>query len=190
MTHELYDVAVQRLGNRSGVRRFIDAAELSEAVSCVHQSGIDCFHWQLEFPDIFETDAAERGFDAVIGDPPYDVLSEKELKRDLTKLRAYLGSRSAYAPSRRGKNNLYKLFICRVVELLRDGGRLGVIVPMALLGDDISALVRRMLLQHGTFTKIDAFPQKDDPRKRVFRDAKLSTCVIHYHKTQDPAREV
>jgi len=32
--------------------------------------------------------------------------------------------------------------MCRFVELLRDNGRLGVIVPMALLGDDISAVVR------------------------------------------------
>ncbi|HEV2099115.1 MAG TPA: N-6 DNA methylase [Stellaceae bacterium] len=185
VTPELYDAAVQRLGNRAGVRLFIDAAELSGAVSSVHQSGIDCFHWELEFPDIFDPDAAGPGFDAVIGNPPYDVLSEKELGRDLSRLRAYLGSRPTYVPSRRGKNNLYKLFICRFIELLRDGGRLGVIVPMALLGDDISALVRRMLLEQGTFTKIDVFPQKDDPKKRVFRDAKLSTSVIHFNKTTD-----
>jgi hypothetical protein len=131
--------------------------------------------------------APSEDFDAVIGNPPYDVLSEKELRRDFSRLRRYLASRSTYSPSRRGKNNLYKLFICRFIELLRDGGRLGVIVPMALLGDDVSALVRRMLLEQGTFTKIDAFPQKDDPRKRIFRDAKLSTCVIYFNKTQDSA---
>lgn len=113
------------------------------------------------------------------------MLSEKELRRDLSQFRAYIASRSIYNPSRRKKNNLYKLFICRFLDLLRDGGRLGVIVPMALLGDDISAPVRRMLLEQGTFTKIDAFPQKDDPHKRVFRDAKLSTCIIRYNKTQD-----
>ncbi len=185
VTPELYDAAVHRLGNRSGVRRFIDAAELSGAISSVHQSGFDCFHWELEFPDIFEPDGAERGFDAVIGNPPYDVLSEKELRRDLSKLRAFLSSRPTYTPSRRGKNNLYKLFICRFVELLRDGGRLGVIVPMAVLGDDISALVRRMLVEQGAFTKIDVFPQKDNPHKRIFRDAKLSTCVIHFKKARD-----
>jgi hypothetical protein len=188
VTPELYDAAVQRLGNRLGVGQLIDAAELSAAVSCTHQSGFDCFHWELEFPDIFEPDCAGRGFDAVIGNPPYDVLSEKELGRDLSRLRAYLASRATYAASRRGKNNLYKLFICRFIELLRDGGRLGVIVPMALLGDDISALVRRMLLDQGTFTKIDAFPQKDDPNKRIFRDAKLSTCVIGFNKTRDLGR--
>ena len=186
ITPALYDVALQRLGNRSTLRSFIEAAELDDTVLGVHQPGFGCFHWELEFPDIFEPDRAERGFDAVIGNPPYDVLSEKELKRDLSKLRAYFASRSAYAPSRRGKNNLYKLFICRFVELMRDGGRLGVIVPMALLGDDISALVRRMLIEQGTFIRIDVFPQKDDPNKRVFRDAKLSTCIVHYSKTQDP----
>jgi hypothetical protein len=187
ITPTLYDVAVQKLGNRSTLRRFIETAELSDTAASVHQLGIDCFHWELEFPDIFDPDGTQCGFDAVIGNPPYDMLSEKELSRDLSRLKAYLKSRPTYAPSPRKKNNLYKLFTCRFVELLRDGGRLGVIVPMALLGDDISALVRRMLLEQGTFIKIDAFPQKDDPHKRVFRDAKLSTCVIHYNKTQDPS---
>jgi hypothetical protein len=188
VTPTLYDAAVQRLGNRSAMRQFVEAAELSDAVESVHQPELDCFHWELEFPDIFEPGSAHRGFDAVIGNPPYDVLSEKELGRSLSCLRAYLSSRPTYSPSHRGKNNLYKLFICRFVELLREGGRLGVIIPMALLGDDISSLVRRMLLEQGIFTKIDTFPQKDDPRKRVFRDAKLSTSVIHFSKTNDATK--
>ena len=186
ITPALYDVAAHRLGNRASLRQFVDGAQLSEAVASARQSGIDSFHWELEFPDIFDPEGSERGFHAVIGNPPYDVLSEKELRRDLSQVRAYIAANPTYVSSRRGKNNLYKLFMCRFVELLRDGGRLGVIVPMALLGDDISALVRRMLVEQGAFTKIDAFPQKDDPRKRVFRDAKLSTCVIHYKKTRDP----
>jgi hypothetical protein len=188
ITPALYDIAVQRLGNRASLRQFVGGAELSAAIASVRKPGIDCFHWELEFPDIFEPSREEHGFDAIIGNPPYDVLSEKELRRDLSQVRAYIASNPIYAPSRRKKNNLYKLFMCRFVELLRDSGRLGVIVPMALLGDDISALVRRMLVEQGTFTKIDVFPQKDDPRKRVFRDAKLSTAVIHYTKTRDSTR--
>ncbi len=185
ITPELYDLAVQRLGNRASLRQFIQVAELSDAIAAARRQGVESFHWELEFPDIFEPEADEKGFHAIIGNPPYDVLSEKELGRDLSQFRAYIASRSIYNPSRRKKNNLYKLFMCRFINLLRDDGRLGVIVPMALLGDDISALVRRMLIEQGKFTKIDAFPQKDDPRKRVFRDAKLSTCVIHFNKTQD-----
>jgi hypothetical protein len=60
---------------------------------------------------------------------------------------------------------------------------------MALLGDDAASRVRRLLVRNGAFTRIDAFPQKDDPRRRVFADAKLSTCVINYIKTEDQVKQ-
>ena len=71
------------------------------------------------------------GFDVIIGNPPYDVLSELENDTDLTAFRAAIDDEPAYAPSLRGKNNLYKLFVCRALDLLTDGGYLGFITPMA-----------------------------------------------------------
>lgn len=64
------------------------------------------------------------------------------------------GESPIYAPSRRGKNNLYKLFICQALDLLADGGRFGFIVPMALLGDDQAADIRKAILKAGAFTKL------------------------------------
>jgi len=49
---------------------------------------------------------------------------------------------------------------------------------MALLGDDQSAGVRRSLLEKGHLSAVEAFPQKDDPAKRVFPEAKLSTSIF------------
>ena len=92
-----------------------------------------------------------RGFDAVLGNPPYDVISSKEMGTDVSQLKAFLRSRPEYTPSFRGKNNLYKLFICRAMHLLRTNGRLGFIVPMALLGDDQAADVRRLIFSSGHF---------------------------------------
>lgn len=91
-----------------------------------------------------------------------------------------------YAPSVRGKNNLYKIFVCRALDLAEDGGHFGFIVPMALLGDDQAADLRRAILNHGAFTSVDAFPPKDDPRKRVFPEAKLSTVVFTALRTVAP----
>jgi type I restriction-modification system DNA methylase subunit len=144
-----------------------------------------CLHWELEFPEAFFDGGGRReraGFDAIIGNPPYDVLSELETGRDLTAFRAFLSADAVYAPSMRGKNNLYKLFVCRALELLAEGGYFGFITPMAVLGDDQAADLRRALLAAGTFTAIDAFPQKDDPRRRVFPEAKLSTAVFVLQK--------
>ena len=41
------------------------------------------FHWEVEFPDVFfspagESRGTEAGFDAVVGNPPYDVLAARE----------------------------------------------------------------------------------------------------------------
>jgi hypothetical protein len=147
---------------------------------------LNSFHWDLAFPEVFCGSTGVRpggGFDAVIGNPPYEVLSEKESGIDTGHLKTFASNELLYAPAVRGKQNLYKLFICRSLDVLRDGGRFGFIVPMALLGDDQAADVRRHLIKHGEFAAVDAFPQKDNPKKRVFTDAKLATAVFSYNKT-------
>lgn len=151
------------------------------------------FHWEIEFPEVFFgfIDADERqirhkekikdgsaGFDCVVGNPPYDVLAEKELESDLHDLLGFFNSASIFQDARGGKQNLYKLFICRGVHLLLRGGQLGHIVPMPLLGDEQAAGVRKLLLTDSCLAAVEAFPQKDDPRNRVFEDAKLSTCIF------------
>jgi hypothetical protein len=187
---EVYDDAVLRLGRRGALKQIselVDVNGLEAALVSVRQGVVRCFHWELEFPDIFGSTGADRGFDAIIGNPPYDVLSEKEQNRDLTEFKDYIAKNPVYEPSRRkgSKNNLYKLFLCRMLDLAKEDGRIGVITPMALLGDEAASDLRRALVRDGTFTRVDAFPQKDDPRKRVFIDAKLSTCVVDYLKTND-----
>ena len=127
------------------------------------------------------------GFDVIIGNPPYDVLSERETGHDLTKLKEFLKAQPVYDASFRGKNNLYKLFVCRAIDLLAAGGRLGLITPMAILGDDQAAAIRRGILDIGAFTSVDALPQKDDPAQRVFPEAKLSTAVFSLIKTANAA---
>jgi hypothetical protein len=147
------------------------------------------FHWELEFPEVFygrqtgSIGSAARlpvaGFDAVIGNPPYDVLATEETGRDVSKELDYLRSRQSLAPAGGGKMNLYKLFICRASALVKLGGGLSLIVPMALLGDEQSAGVRKFLLESTELKSIESFPQKDDPSRRVFPEAKLSTTVFY-----------
>lgn len=158
------------------------------ARAAARADSVNCFHWQLEFPEVFFDAQGLRdggGFDAIVGNPPYDVLSELETGHDLSGFTAFLKAQPLYGPSFRGKNNLYKLFVCRAMDLLADGGRLGFITPMAILGDDQAADLRRMILTGAAFTSIDAFPQKDDPERRVFREAKLSTAVWTVAKAHD-----
>ena len=149
------------------------------------------FHWELEFPEVFfgpragTTRTVERleaaGFDAVIGNPPYDVLASEELGYDVSADLEFYESVPTLAPAIRGKKNLYKLFICRGAELMSSSGAFAFIVPMALLGDDQAGGVRRLLLEETCIIAIEAFPQKDDPHNRVFPEAKLATTIFVTH---------
>ena len=179
-------------------RRLVDAldsrkrfnAVLSEswARDCLDEltkRGIHFFHWELAFPQVFlnhKHDLSTLGFDVVIGNPPYDVVSEKEAGAHVIPLKKFIAYDESLGASRVGKNNLYKLFICRALELVRDGGYLSFIVPMPLLGDEQASGVRKALLEHGAFAQIHTFPQKDNPARRVFFEAKLSTTLFVHRK--------
>ena len=152
-----------------------------EAIAGTSRPDIKPFHWELEFMEVFYNEQGRRtdaGFDAVIGNPPYEVLSELESGRDLAAFRAFIKHESVYEPSRTGQNNLYKLFICRSLELLADKGYMGFITPMAVLGDQITAGIGQQIIALASFTGVEAFPQKDNPANRVFPEAKLSTAVF------------
>ncbi|MBE3037346.1 MAG: N-6 DNA methylase, partial [Chloroflexi bacterium] len=159
------------------------------------------FHWELEFPECFfkfrqdtsqqvdRKEPVEAGFDAVIGNPPYDELSEFAAGRELPE-KAYFKAIPLYAQALEGRVNVFRLFILRALSVLSDHGRHSFIVPMALLGDSFTAPLRRHLLMVGLLRSVVAFPQKDDPRKRVFLDAKLSTCIYVAAHPGDPTSEI
>lgn len=185
VTAEGYQRALDALAKPREFSRLAEEEWFREATVMTRRDDMECFHWELEFPEAYFDEhgrRADAGFDAIIGNPPYDVLSEAESGRDLTALRSFVAHDTVYEPSRRGKNNLYKLFVCRALDLLRGGGLLGFITPMAILGDDQAADIRRRVVEVGAFTGIEAFPQKDNPARRVFSEAKLSTAVFTLQK--------
>lgn len=114
----------------------------------------------------------------MIGNPPYDVLAEKELGHDVSKELDFFRAQDIYDTAIRGKSNLYKFFVCCGMKLMASSGSFSLIVPMALLGDDQATGVRRALLEQTGLLRIEAFPQKDDPHKRVFAEAKLSSAIF------------
>jgi len=149
------------------------------------------FHWDLEFCEVFfgtrEEDLRRirrahrlsdetKGFDAVIGNPPYDGLSEHEAGRELAE-KAFIKSHPLYSDSLGGRLNVFRPFVLRSFSVLKEGGRHSFIVPMALLADQFTAALRKRILAERWIRSVAAFPQKDDPNNRVFFEAKLSTCI-------------
>ena len=118
------------------------------------------FHWELEFPEVFfdregRPDDPRGGFDAVIGNPPWDVLRADTGDLDNRSHRARSQQRTpALLPRCRasivirapGHFNRYQLFLERALQLTRPGGRIGLVLPSGLATDRGSGPLRRALL--------------------------------------------
>jgi adenine-specific DNA-methyltransferase len=134
----------------------------------------------LDFEQAFLAVMRNGGFDAIVGNPPYEVV-EKERSKSSWPHQAFIGAVrgvARYAPALGGKLNMYRFFVIRAVQLLRNGGRAGMIVPLSLLADISCAKTRAHLIKSLHPICVDCFPQKDNASKRVFRDAKLSTMIF------------
>ena len=111
------------------------------------------FHWELAFPEAFFDAAtgrlaADAGFDAVIGNPPWSIVQASKGFRTHTT----------------GHPNSYQLFLDRALEIVKPNGRVGLILPSGIATDHGSAALRRRLLGH---TSIDTWLGFDN-RARIF----------------------
>ncbi|MFC1833185.1 Eco57I restriction-modification methylase domain-containing protein [Thermodesulfobacteriota bacterium] len=128
------------------------------------------FHWHLEFPEIFGNH--RDGFDLVVGNPPYEILSVLESgladrKRD----QAYF--RKCFETCQ-GKINTYRLMMERGLDLLRRGGSLGFIVPATLLADSTAGKLREMILDETEILETVAIPEK----ARIFRGVTQALLIM------------
>ncbi len=114
------------------------------------------FHWPIEFPDVFARE--DGGFDAVVGNPPYEIVSVKESGiEERHREQAYF--RKNYRTCR-GKINTYRLMMERAMDLLRKGGVLGFIVPATFMADSTAERLRKMILDGSRIVETVLIPEK------------------------------
>jgi hypothetical protein len=85
------------------------------------------FDWQQTFPDVFERD--NPGFDALVGNPPWVAFVGRAAQPLAPELAAYY---SATNPAFKRYRTLHGLFVYRSASLLRQRGRLGLILPTSV----------------------------------------------------------
>jgi len=127
-------------------------------------------HWSLEYPHIFG--ASQWGFDAVVGNPPYEIVSAKESgiddrRRDQDYFRKMF-------QTCQGKINTFRLMMERGLNLLRPGGVLGFVVPATVLADSSAGKLRRMLLDESEVIDAVVVPEK----ARIFPGVTQALAII------------
>lgn len=133
-------------------------------------------HWELVFPEVFFDERGERradaGFDAVVGNPPWDVMradagaggERADSRRSTAALVRFLRDAGVFVLSGTGHPNQYQLFLERSWQLVRPGGRFGLILPSGLATDHGSAHLRRALLDTTSVDTVLGF----DNRRLIF----------------------
>jgi len=155
-------------------------------------------HWSLQFPEIFFDDdgqpAADGGFDAVLGNPPWDMLradsggseDRRRDRADLARTLRFIRASGIYHAQSSGQPNLYQLFVERALRLARPGGRVGLVVPSGLFTDHGSAPLRRRLLEQND---IDAVVGLDN-RAGVFPIHRSTSFLLLTATTGTPTERM
>jgi type I restriction-modification system DNA methylase subunit len=113
------------------------------------------FDWQDEFPFLRN----ERGFSAIIGNPPY--IDSEWMTKHWPFERRYCSEKYSYAS---GNWDIFCTFIGKSVDLLRPHGRLSMIVPNKLMTADYAKAIRSYMLDRGAvetirdYSSIPVFP--------------------------------
>ncbi len=124
----------------------------------------------------------KEGFDIVIGNPPYGLFNKKQNKGEsiivAPQVLEVYKTAIEYIPARGGMLNIFRLFIIKSVRLLCKGGVFSEIFPLAYTCDISAAKTREFVFQECRIISLEMFPERDNPKKRVFENAKMSVCIL------------
>jgi hypothetical protein len=115
-------------------------------------------HWPLAFPEVF----AAGGFDAVIGNPPWDMVrgdsgsgeARAERRRQARHDTTFFRESGVYVVESQAHVNRYQLFVERALQLVRPGGRIGLVLPSGIASDAGAAPLRRHLFDRAAVDSI------------------------------------
>ncbi|MCK4391763.1 Eco57I restriction-modification methylase domain-containing protein, partial [Candidatus Bipolaricaulota bacterium] len=141
----------------------------------------NAFDWNAEFPEIFAPSPHDgrgqgegRGFDAVIGNPPYiRIQAMKEwapIEVEFYKQR--------YIAASKGNYDIYVVFAERVLQLLNERGRMGFIMPHKFFQAKYGQSLRKLISSGNHLSEVVHFGDQ-----QVFAGASTYTCLLFLDKT-------
>lgn len=90
----------------------------------------------------------------------------------------YLKDSIEYKPAISGMMNIYKFFLLRSFNLLKQNGVFIQIFPLTFACDTSLKELRQFVFNNYSILNIEAFPERDSTKRRVFEHAKVSVCIV------------
>lgn len=133
------------------------------------------------------------GFDIVIANPPYGVINKKQNKGECISvpedvLKEYK-TNNEFIAAQGGMLNIFRLFIVKSINYLTRNGVFSEIFPLAFAGDVSAAKTRKFVFENTTPISFEAFPERDNPQKRVFENAKMSVCILTLIRSSNKSKK-
>lgn len=169
--HELIDHALHG-------RSLLPAAVAHRLLAAADRAAAErrFLHWELAFPEVFVDEQGRRradaGFDAVLGNPPWDMLrgdsgdhaTRTGRRHSARMMTGFVREAGVYRVDSLGHVNRYQLFVERALQLVKHGGRIGLVLPSGAVSDVGTAPLRRYLLDRAD---VDAITGLDN-REAIF----------------------
>jgi hypothetical protein len=127
-------------------------------------------HWTFAFPEAFMDEGgeprADAGFDAIVGNPPWDMVRGDSgdagvragRRLEARQFTDFAREAGIYRVESRAHVNRYQLFVERALQLARPGGRIGLVLPSGVVTDTGAAPLRQHLFDRAdvdTVTGLD-----------------------------------
>ncbi|MGC8979033.1 Eco57I restriction-modification methylase domain-containing protein, partial [Caldisericum sp.] len=114
------------------------------------------FHWGFEFYEVFDLEKPkeERGFDVIIGNPPYVASAGRgEISMKIEEMDKEIFKQ--FYEVAKGQFDLYTIFIERSLFILQKrNGKFGYIIPDAILVRDTNYYIRNFILEKTSIRQI------------------------------------
>lgn len=129
------------------------------------------FEWRFEFPEILDDDGNFKGFDLIIGNPPYIKENDnKDLFTNTKKLRTY-----------QGKMDIWYHFVGRGFDILKNNGYLAFIATNNWVTNSGAKKLRNIVLEESQILSLVDFSSF-----MVFDSASIQTIIMQFQKIKPP----
>ncbi|HQJ57347.1 MAG TPA: N-6 DNA methylase [Caldisericia bacterium] len=151
-----------------------DKEDIKFNLKCGNSIDKKNFSWKEIYPEVFK----DGGFDFIIGNPPY---IEMKIMNDETKKVC----KRDYGDICKGSFDIFICFIKLGMDILKEGGSLGYIIPNKFMATKYASTLRKIILNQYTLKEIINVSSIE-----VFKDISVYPIILVIEKTKTDENRV